>query len=100
MKTFLFAFALLFISCNKVWHLADVKDNSYQLDGKNAETDSSVADLIAPYKKTIEQKTNEVIGESAITMVKAKPQSTLGNWIADLVHKKSEDYYKYNQVYN
>jgi 2',3'-cyclic-nucleotide 2'-phosphodiesterase (5'-nucleotidase family) len=41
----------------------------------------------------MEKEMNQVIGACEKELMKAKPESTLGNWTADLVHKKCEEYY-------
>ncbi len=93
-KQCLFLLFLFFFSCNKVLHLADAKPQSYKVEtSTEIQPDEEVLEMIAPYKSQIDEKMNEVLGKSAITLVKAKPQSTLGNWMADLIHKKSQDYY-------
>ncbi len=95
MRKFLFPlFLILVLSCNKTLHLADVQLNSYKLESTSeVKQDQEFIDLISPYKAQLDAEMNQVIGESAITMKKARPQSTLGNWMADLIHKKSQDYY-------
>ncbi|BDS12670.1 5'-nucleotidase C-terminal domain-containing protein [Aureispira anguillae] len=84
---------LLFGACQPQTHLVK-SDHHYQevkeLEGK----DPAITAMIAPYKKELEEDMNAVIGETAKMLTKAKPESTLGNWAADLVHKKCEDYLK------
>lgn len=90
----LFFLILLFLSCNSTLHLADVQPASYKVTSTSEiKEDQEILNMVEPYKKQLDSKMNQVIGESAITMRKASPQSTLGNWMADLIHKKSEDYY-------
>jgi len=93
-KYSLILFLFLSFSCNNVLHLADVEPRSSKIEStSDVQPDPTITAMIAPYKKQLDAEMNEVIGESAITMRKAAPQSTLGNWMADLIHKKSEDYY-------
>jgi 2',3'-cyclic-nucleotide 2'-phosphodiesterase (5'-nucleotidase family) len=96
-KLFIFLSLSFFFlySCQKVFHIADVQSRNYEVES-NAESSANeeIANLISPYKIQIDELMNEVIGESAITMIKAKPQSTLGNWVADLIYKKSQEIYK------
>lgn len=35
---------------------------------------------------------NVVIGESAVDLVKKRPESNLGNWMADAIHRKAAQY--------
>lgn len=57
-------------------------------------TDERIADMVQPYKVRLDAEMNEVIGTTAKELIKAKPESPLGNLVADLIHKKCEDYYK------
>jgi 2',3'-cyclic-nucleotide 2'-phosphodiesterase (5'-nucleotidase family) len=45
--------------------------------------DSSVHYLIAPYKVRLDSQMNRVIGTTATTLTKSKPESTLGNLLCD-----------------
>ncbi len=94
-KLILILLTFLFFACTKVLHISEVKPSSTKVDQSAVyEQDTSVLSMIAPYKAQLDQEVNEVIGEAAITMTKAKPQCTLGNWFADLVYEKAYEYYK------
>ena len=85
----------LVFSCTKVLHLAETKPVSYRIDQEaNIKEDKAIEDLIQPYKIQLDAKMNLVIGELEEDLVKARPESTLGNWVADIVQKKSLDYYQ------
>lgn len=56
--------------------------------------DSSLIFLIRPYKDSLDQAMNEVIATSSISMPKGKPESLLGNLIADLTLEKAAEYYE------
>lgn len=60
---------------------------------KDAPADPAIAKIIAPYKEQLDAEMNEVIGTSAVELTKAKPESSLGNFVADLVHEQSELYF-------
>ncbi len=94
-RFFLFLIVSLFLSCSqKVLHLAEVRPESYKMEAsEGVKPDAEIIALIAPYKDKVDVEISEVLGESAITMKKAKPQSTLGNWMADLMYKMSKAYY-------
>lgn len=62
-------------------------------DTANIESSKEIETLISPYKKEIEKEMKQVIGTCKKELMKAKPESTLGNWTADLIHKKCEEYY-------
>lgn len=54
--------------------------------------DSAIVTLLAPYKAQLDTQMSEVIGEVAMDLRKAKPESTLGNWAADVMHAQCEAY--------
>lgn len=62
-------------------------------DAANIESSQEIETLISPYKKEMEKEMNQVIGACEKELMKARPESTLGNWTADLIHEKCEDYY-------
>lgn len=51
-------------------------NNSYQADDE-------IQKLIAPYKDSVDQQMNEIIGEFSHEMFKAKPEGELGNFMSD-----------------
>lgn len=51
----------------------------------------AAADLIAPYKDQLDTKMNRVLVEVATPMVKDRPESNLGNWVADLLESAARD---------
>lgn len=84
---------LFFVSCQPQTHFVK-SDNQYQEIKELKDDDTSIAEVIAPYKEEMAKEMNSVIGEMAKMLTKAQPESTLGNWVADLVHEKCEDYTK------
>ncbi len=57
------------------------------MDAQAALPDQHIETVIMPYKKELDKEMNQVIGEVATRMEKKKPESTLGNWIADVIHE-------------
>ncbi len=95
MKNLLFlTLLLLFSACKTNNFLADVQENSVRIEPALVEPDADINALIAPYKVKLDATMNEVIGETAQSLPKGRPESLLGNWCADAVHQKSEDYYQ------
>lgn len=91
---FLFISILIFTSCSKVIHLANTTPASVKFEETTAiEPDAEIAELINGYSEKLDQEMNQVIGSSAKDLIKEKPESPLGNWMADIIHKKSEAYY-------
>lgn len=56
--------------------------------------DSAAQALIAPYKNTLDAEMNAVVGEIAVDMRREKPESTLGNFICDVVVEQSQKVYQ------
>lgn len=92
---FLFGLCLLciqFTNCKSVNYLTEVKTNRLDVSSKsNLTPDPAITELITPYKIELDKVMNEVIGETAIDLKKERPESTLGNWMADAIHRKAEE---------
>lgn len=58
------------------------------------ESDASIESIIAPYKKGVDTEMSQVIGQATGSLTKAKPESTLGNFVSDAILKVSDDLYK------
>jgi len=58
--------------------------------------DAGINEMIQPYKEVMEDEMGEVIGICAKTLEKEKPESTLGNWVSDLLVERTSD--KYGQT--
>ena len=83
------------LSCAKVNHLPDHKYSSYQLND-TIKVDETVAvnALIEPYKIVLDAEINVVIGQSAKRLNMAFPESTLGNFVADVLYQQAEKSYE------
>lgn len=79
-------------SCaKKVWQVTDADTKYYRFDDKlDATADQSVDELIEPYRAELDAEMNEVIGEIAHDMSKRLPESTLGNFVAELLKDQTE----------
>ena len=84
-------FLLLLTACQPRTHFVK---RSYEAQAINDQTpvDSSMVQLIQPYKARMATEMNKVIGQVAVTLSKAQPESTLGNWVADLVYTQTKTY--------
>lgn len=94
--TFFFAalclFGLSFTSCKSINYLSSVDADRINVSAANdLAPNAAITALIAPYKVELDKVMNEVIGEAAIDLKKERPESTLGNWMADAVHRKAEE---------
>ncbi len=74
-------------SCKTYFHLANTSTQS--LNVTQDQTDQEVSRLVAPYKNNLDAQMNEVIAVALETMVKARPESTLTNWVADAIQSQS-----------
>ena len=81
-----------FISCKSINYLSEVKAKRIDVSSEsNLTPDPAITKLITPYKIELDKVMNQVIGETAIDMKKERPESTLGNWMADAIHRKAEE---------
>lgn len=83
-------FCLSANSCKRVLHKVSTNHTSYQIKGNSAMVDKEVEDLIRPYKTDLDLVMNEVLGVSMQDMPKRKPESLLGNWMADAIQEHAE----------
>ncbi len=77
-------------SCSKVWHTANERPELYLLNAELIpQPDSSIQSLIAPYKAEYKMKMMQQIGRVQTAMLREQPEGSLGNWMADIVHRKA-----------
>ncbi len=81
-----FLFLILLGSCKSVQHISHT-DVTYQIMKPDSSIvpDEMVTNMIAPYKVQIDTAMNEVIGTVANDLYKQRPESSLGNWVADVM---------------
>lgn len=93
MKKIIF-FLLLFVSvvsCHKSKiYVSDIDDVYYRIDEKNDDIDTSILSLIAPYKEGLKEQLAEVLTISEDEFVKAMPNGTLNNFIADALYNEAK----------
>lgn len=86
MKTWLYLSFIFFASCApKVWHKATILAESTRVNDSASVEDSSLIRLVDPYKQEKESKMNIVIAENETKLDKARPESPLTNWVADII---------------
>jgi len=89
----LLAFSILFASCTKKIHLVKSDPRYYVVNQEsNAQSSDALNSLLSPYQEMYAKTMNDVIGEAGVTLKKGKPESTLGNWISDLLLDKANQY--------
>ena len=77
--------AFIFPSCRSVYTSQNASGQYYKINKKlDSIRDPDIIAIIKPYKIQLDAKMNEVIGYSA-GLKKGKPESTLGNWVADVI---------------
>ena len=77
-------FLLLLGGCTTVQHISKT-DVHYTVVRSDAapQGDAQVNAIIEPYKEQLDEVMNEVLGVLPADLSKQKPESTLGNWVAD-----------------
>ena len=68
--------------------VTDLYDTSTKID-----SDEEIDAMIAPYKAKLAEEMEQVIGEAGNELEKAKPESTLGNFVADAILEIAQDHY-------
>ncbi len=71
-------------ACTPFYSLQKEESKTYALDSLVTGADEVTA-IIAPYKKELSAQMDQVIGEAAVNMEKAQPESLLGNFVADAI---------------
>ncbi len=100
MKLYLKILAVIFLiaifsACQKKAYFSSSEAQYYDLkEEQNLTEDTDIKDFIKPYKVELDKEMDKVIGRTDKEMVKAKPESELGNWMADILLHQSEIYTK------
>ncbi len=61
---------------------------------RDVEQDKEVVELIKPYKDQLSKEMNRVIGFADVDLVKSQPESTLGNFVADVIFETAKQFDK------
>lgn len=83
-------FGLLIIlvasACKTRVFVSDISEGKYKIAATEDLTpDSEIETIIAPYKKQLDAEMDVVLNQLDIDLTKGKPESTLTNWMCDLV---------------
>lgn len=76
---------ILLSGCITLYIPGNVESTSYRIDQKMYDTDLQAAEIIAPFKEKLEATMNKIIGRASMNLSKSKPESTLGNFVADAI---------------
>jgi 2',3'-cyclic-nucleotide 2'-phosphodiesterase (5'-nucleotidase family) len=63
----------------------DVFGQNIRINEDLVKSDPKVAALISPYKDKLDAEMNEIIAVADVELIKATPESTMGNWFADML---------------
>lgn len=78
-------------SCNKYYQPASAAPTNYRMAAAEDPTgEDPLLAIIAPYKNALDGKMNSVIGEASGRLYKEKPESPLGNWVADALQVETQ----------
>ncbi len=85
----LFSFCLL-LSCKSSYTASETIQN-VRLSDTNVTADQEIETIIAPYRTEADARMNITIGQLDIMLHKGSPESTLGNWLADMIFDELND---------
>jgi 2',3'-cyclic-nucleotide 2'-phosphodiesterase (5'-nucleotidase family) len=84
-------FMAMTMSCSRTTHIAKVEVTHSSIH--EMDEDAQITAMIQPYKELMDAEMGVVIGINARTLEKGKPESTLGNWVADLLVERTSARY-------
>lgn len=80
-------FGLLLITCSKTLQVSESKSANNSVES-NIEINSSVDQLIMPYRDSMKAKMDEVLNETLVDLEVGVPEGLLGNFVTDLTFSK------------
>lgn len=80
-------------SCKQVYHLANISEDRYEIDSRFS-GEEDIQEIIRPYKIKLDSIMNDTIAYTPTEMVKDKPESTLGNWMTDIIYMEAKERYE------
>jgi len=91
---FLIILSIILHSCAQYVKEVDhvVADNMRISERLTKKEDSSIAEMISPYKSQLDAEMNEVLAVTDVDLIKDSPESTLGNWFADILMAEAVKY--------
>lgn len=82
---FAFLLVLTAFGC-KVNHYVESTHSTYRMnEAVVSGLDAEISQLIIPYRAQLQAEMDEVIGQVGMELSKKQPESTLGNWFADML---------------
>ncbi len=97
-----FRFSLLFfilaafsLSACHNYILQKVESDSYRFDStESLAADEGVEAIIAPFRESLAEEMNEVIGYNKFEMAKQQPDNPLGTFMCDAILSEASEYYQ------
>lgn len=77
----------LVVACSDTYTIKSYDTKMIEIQSS---VDSSILEIITPYQNKIKDQMNEIISYSKNNLDKGRPQSTLGNFVADLCLKYAD----------
>lgn len=78
---------ILYSSC-KVVYVTGTEIETLRVSDQSSSPDQKLEDLVKPYRHQMEAEMNEVIGNLDHNLTKSQPESTLGNWLSDMLYEE------------
>ena len=83
-----YLFILTLFACTSVQHISKTDVQYSEIKTGSASEDAEVNATIAPYKAQLDAVMNEVLAVLPAELAKKKPESTLGNWVSDVMAER------------
>ena len=80
------------LSCKTKLNLSQIKTENIPISKKTEFVDSSIVQLIKPYRENMQSDMQVVVGNSKVPLTKGKPESLLTNYLADLLLTQGQQY--------
>ncbi len=87
----LLPFILLF-ACKTTYLVQEQKTSNYEIN-QDFKGDAGIESMIAPYREKLDAEMNQVIGYLETELTKDRPESTLGNFVADAILEVAQKRY-------
>ena len=89
----IFFLATTLLSC-KVWHISQSQVVNEEMDSTyDSGSSDQVTELIKPFKDSLSASMGEILGKVEGELKKARPEGTLGNWVADALQYSATKLY-------
>ena len=88
-RIFLSVFFILCASCATVTYVSDTSVSYSRVSNETGEKDAALNELIEPYREELSESMDKVIGHLSVEMIKQRPESNIGNWLADMLYDEA-----------